>query len=266
MDPQRDASERTSFDRAVEYYDRTRGLTPAAMDAVTSLLGRELAGRGRCLEVGVGTGRIALPLHAAGVEIAGIDVSAAMMLRLVDKAGGNLPFPLAVADAAALPFRRDAFGGALAVHVLHLIPQWRVVLDEVVRAVRSGGVFVTSHTDDDETEDVWREIAGRFREAAGLPRHFPGADRITDIDAALERHGARRRDLGDVVERTSHPPEELIARMEEGLYSFTWSLDDTARRRAAEEVRAWAEQSYGPLQAPVEAGHTIHWRAYDLGV
>ena len=49
----------------------------------------ELAGDGRALELGVGTGRIALPLSARGVEVHGIDMSRAMVRRLRAKPGGD---------------------------------------------------------------------------------------------------------------------------------------------------------------------------------
>jgi SAM-dependent methyltransferase len=49
----------------------------------------ELAGEGRALELGIGTGRIALPLAARGVEVHGIDLSRAMTDRLRAKPGGE---------------------------------------------------------------------------------------------------------------------------------------------------------------------------------
>jgi SAM-dependent methyltransferase len=49
----------------------------------------ELAGTGRALELGVGTGRIALPLSQRGVEVHGIDMSRAMVERLRAKPGGE---------------------------------------------------------------------------------------------------------------------------------------------------------------------------------
>ncbi|MBA2701468.1 MAG: SAM-dependent methyltransferase, partial [Chloroflexi bacterium] len=39
----------------------------------------EIAGRGRALELGIGTGRIALPLARRGVPVHGIDLSSAMV-------------------------------------------------------------------------------------------------------------------------------------------------------------------------------------------
>jgi SAM-dependent methyltransferase len=49
----------------------------------------ELARDGRALELGVGTGRIALPLAGRGVEVHGIDLSRAMVERLRAKPGGD---------------------------------------------------------------------------------------------------------------------------------------------------------------------------------
>jgi SAM-dependent methyltransferase len=47
-----------------------------------------LAGPGPALELGIGTGRIALPLTARGVPVHGVDLSAAMLARLQAKPGG----------------------------------------------------------------------------------------------------------------------------------------------------------------------------------
>ena len=49
----------------------------------------ELAGSGRALELGIGTGRIAVPLAQRGVPVHGIDLSGAMVARLRAKPGGE---------------------------------------------------------------------------------------------------------------------------------------------------------------------------------
>jgi SAM-dependent methyltransferase len=49
----------------------------------------ELAGSGRALELGIGTGRIALPLAQRGVPVHGIELSGAMVARLRAKPGGD---------------------------------------------------------------------------------------------------------------------------------------------------------------------------------
>jgi SAM-dependent methyltransferase len=61
---------------------------PAEVDPIVDLL-VELAGDGAALELGVGTGRIALPLAARGVPVHGIDLSEAMLARLRAKPGAE---------------------------------------------------------------------------------------------------------------------------------------------------------------------------------
>lgn len=62
-----------------------------------------LAGDGPVCELGIGTGRIALPLRAAGVEVHGVDASPAMVARLRAKPGGADIAVLVGDMAAALP-------------------------------------------------------------------------------------------------------------------------------------------------------------------
>ena len=132
------------FDRAAEYYDRTRTMSPHARAATIRMLAAELRGRGAVLEVGVGTGQIALELHAEGLPMIGVDISAPMVAKLLEKTGGGAPFPLALADGAALPFRAASFGAVVMRHVLHLVPSYADVIDEVLRVLRPGGVALTS--------------------------------------------------------------------------------------------------------------------------
>ncbi|MEA2623839.1 MAG: hypothetical protein QOH61_2749 [Chloroflexota bacterium] len=61
---------------------------PAVVDPTVDFLAG-LAGDGRALELGIGTGRIALPLGARGVPVHGIDLSAAMTARLRAKPGAE---------------------------------------------------------------------------------------------------------------------------------------------------------------------------------
>ncbi len=58
-----------------------------------------VAGTGRALEFAIGTGRIALPLAALGVPVAGIDISAAMVERMRTKPGGA-DIPVVIGDIA----------------------------------------------------------------------------------------------------------------------------------------------------------------------
>ena len=87
-------------ERAASFYDeRSAAMShPAVVAPVVQMLA-DLAGDGGALEFGIGTGRIALPLAARGVRVAGIDNSEAMLARLRAKPGGE-DLEVAVGDFA----------------------------------------------------------------------------------------------------------------------------------------------------------------------
>jgi SAM-dependent methyltransferase len=73
---------------AARYDDDSVVFDPAVVDPVVDCLA-ELAGGGAALELGIGTGRIALPLAQRGVPVHGIDLSDAMVARLRAKPGSE---------------------------------------------------------------------------------------------------------------------------------------------------------------------------------
>jgi hypothetical protein len=66
--------------------DESGMFDPGVTDRTAAFLAG-LAGDGRALEFGIGTGRIAVPLRARGVPVHGIDLSPAMVARLAAKPG-----------------------------------------------------------------------------------------------------------------------------------------------------------------------------------
>jgi SAM-dependent methyltransferase len=83
-----------------ERYDEMLGDwgDPAVVGATVDFLA-ELAGGGAALELGIGTGRIALPLAARGVPVHGIDLSSDMVAQLRAKDGGD-EVPVTIGDFA----------------------------------------------------------------------------------------------------------------------------------------------------------------------
>jgi SAM-dependent methyltransferase len=77
-------------ERVAQRYDESAAdmFEPAVVDPAVEFLA-ELAGDGAALELGIGTGRIALPLAQRGVRVAGIDLSQAMVARLRAKPGAE---------------------------------------------------------------------------------------------------------------------------------------------------------------------------------
>jgi SAM-dependent methyltransferase len=77
-------------ERVAASYDESAAemFDPGVVDPVVDFL-VELAGSGRALELGIGTGRIALPLALRGVPVHGIELSQAMVAALRTKPGGE---------------------------------------------------------------------------------------------------------------------------------------------------------------------------------
>ena len=87
----------TYGDRIAEIYDRFHPGTEDARPQLNALAA--LAGRGGALELGIGTGRVAMPLAERGVAVHGIDASEAMIAKLRAKPGGA-DIPVTVGDFA----------------------------------------------------------------------------------------------------------------------------------------------------------------------
>src|SRR3954465_10389037 len=79
--------------------DSAEMFQPEAIAPVVDVL-QALAGDGRALELGIGTGRIALPLAARGVPVSGIELSEAMVARMRAKPGGDA-IPVTMGDFAS---------------------------------------------------------------------------------------------------------------------------------------------------------------------
>ena len=77
-------------ERVADRYDESSAETfePAVVEPMVDFLA-ELAGGGAALELGIGTGRVALPLAQRGVRVHGIDLSEAMVARLRAKPGAQ---------------------------------------------------------------------------------------------------------------------------------------------------------------------------------
>lgn len=216
---------RVNFDRIAHRYDQTRTLPSPQMEAILEPLVGALSSYERVLEVGVGTGRFAIPLQRRGIPLVGVDISSRMVARGREKGLRNVLF----ADAMNLPFRDRSFEAALSVHVLHLLPDWRAALEEIGRVIRDRYYAVATRWEKGPTPfrvywDHLRE-AGYERPRRGvferdLPEHLPPQGR-TLIGTFSEE------------ERTSDLVEILANR----VYSGQWETPEQLHRDAVEAAR-----------------------------
>jgi SAM-dependent methyltransferase len=97
-----DYSEKTYGERIAGVYDRWYSeFDTLAIDVLFNL-----SRGGRVLELGIGTGRIALPLSRCGVAVDGIDASEAMVAKLLSKPGGK-KIPITMGNFADIPIEGE---------------------------------------------------------------------------------------------------------------------------------------------------------------
>jgi SAM-dependent methyltransferase len=177
----------TYGERFADVYDDWYGdVTDAAACARHLAALARGCGGGPVLELGVGSGRLALPLVGHGVEVHGIDSSAAMVERLRAKEGGDA-VTVTVGDMAALeladpPAFSVVFVAFNTFFNLATEQQQAACLRRVADLLRPEGIFVLEAF-------VPRDDVGPGAEAAVAPRRIT-ADEVV-LTVSQVDHGAQ---------------------------------------------------------------------------
>lgn len=186
-------------------------------DATVTTL-RELAQGGRALELGIGTGRVALPLQRVGVPVQGIDSSEAMIARLRSKPGGS-SIPIQIGNFADVAVE----GQFSLIYVLvntffALLTQEEQVrcFHNVARHLSAGGSFVIEAFVPDLGRLTGRQVVrvgsiGEHEVHLDVSQHDPADQQIAVQHVVLSEKGVR---LYPVKLRYAWPTElDLMARL-----------------------------------------------------
>ena len=186
----------TYGDAIADVYDQwylTRLDPTAAVDLLA-----ELAGSGAALELGIGTGRVALPLAARGIEVSGIDASEEMVTRLRAKPGGA-EIPVTIGDFADVDFERSFSLIYIPFTTLFALESQTAqirCLKNVTRHLEPGGHFVMdafvpdlSRFQNDQSISVQQITVDHVMLDVG--RHDPVNQRIESSHVVFSREGVR---------------------------------------------------------------------------
>jgi hypothetical protein len=171
---------------AARYDERTASMAePDVLDPIVDFLA-DLAGDGAALELGIGTGRIALPLSGRGVPVHGIDLSEAMLSRLRGKPGAA-KIGVTLGDFATTTLEaRFTLVYLVANTIMNLTTQDQQVacFENAAAHLEPGGCFVVEVL----VPGLQRLPPGeRFQPFAVTPRHL-GLDEIDVATQALVSH------------------------------------------------------------------------------
>jgi ubiquinone/menaquinone biosynthesis C-methylase UbiE len=253
-------SQSVAFDRAAHFYDETRGFPPGIEQeaARTIIKAGGLTAASRVLEIGVGTGRIALPLARHINALHGLDLSRPMMLRLRAKQNSE-PIYLIEGDATRLPYPDHSFDGVVAVHVFHLIPNWRGVIEELARALKPGAPVVHCWSEQDEVFkmlwDAWR---------AAIPEQ-----QAEDVGLRWEKNESFLAEMGWQAGETQHfaykygrSPAHFVRQLQNRIWSQTWRLTDEALALGVAAVESVIAEQYAKPEGELAVESRFMAKAY----
>lgn len=247
------------WDAYAPFYDWENARTLGRRDVA---FWQRMAGgvRGPVVELGCGTGRIAIPLARAGVPLVGIDRSTAMLARAAARAAAlskrtharlRAPLSLVRGDIRHLPFPSNRFGFVVAAYgILQSLLSERdllLTLQSARRVLRKGGTLGI-----DLVPDVpqWREykeqiqMRGRARGGVHLTlfesvRQQPRKRLTTFEQRYVERRGrAVREHTFTLTFRTLTVPE-MTLRLEAGGFRVRAVLGDYRGRAWDERADVW---------------------------
>ena len=245
--------------RVAYAYDRLRAHPPEVAGQIATAMASAVHPKGEepvFLELGVGTGRIALPLIARGYRYIALDADAAMLEVFRQKiAGVDRKVQVVQADARAIPLPDESVHGVIVVHLWHLVPDWPKVLAEAIRVLKPGGALLEGWDQAEESPE-WT-LQERWR-AFAAEEGFP-------VERGLHAKRLKPRTREVARGREERTPREAPEALSELLYSFTQGLPEPVHARVMERLWAWAEAELGDLDRPFPVEKRFLLRVSRLG-
>ena len=247
-----------SFDRAVSYYDETRGFPPGVESQAAALINQVagLTSASRVFEIGIGTGRIALPLLPFAPRMFGLDISRGMMDVLRGKPGGKA-IHLVEGAASALPFPSRTFDACIASHIFHLVEDAAAALDETRRILKTGAPLVScmSKNGKDKMNFAREAYTGAASDQDATQANKPTLNRASERGGdILAAHGWQPMgEEASIAYKTTTTPRKFMEQFERRVYSSQWGYSDEGHARGMAALRAALAEKFPNRDEVVES-------------
>ena len=206
-----------------------------------------LAEGGSVLELGIGTGRLAVPLLERGLEVHGVDASPEMVAKLEEKVGDRIP--VSIGDFATV----DAGGGfslvVLAVNTIFALPDQEAQVACFANAARHlapGGAFVV---------EAWIPDVGAFRHNRLVRPRIQQDTRISIETVLLDP-------VDQMMRTTQAVFSDGSVRLYPATHRYAWpaELDLMARLAGMRREERWEDWAGTPFSGESRNHVTVYRR------
>jgi SAM-dependent methyltransferase len=233
------------FDQLADHYDKTRGGEQRGDEYAENIDARLPSSDGPILEIGVGTGVVALGLARRGREVIGLDLSAPMLARAHERLGDRV----VRSDAMQMAIATASIAHAVSVWVVHSVDDPAELFKEAARILRPGGHYVVCTTQRSAAGDPVGQIIADMGERIDVAR---GALRPRGVSLAELLGWASDAGFTGTVNELerqwySSTPEELAAiahRSWPALRELDEDATEEVTRPAIDALQALPERHY----------------------
>jgi SAM-dependent methyltransferase len=253
-------TDRVDFSANATVYDRRHGAALSEENVTRLWQAAGLRVGAGVLDIGAGTGRVAIPFAHRGARVVALEPAGGMVKELRVKAG-DTKVTIVVGDGAQLPFSAGRFDAVIVARLLYLTPAWCVILREAHQVLAAGGCLL-HEWGNGQADEEWvqiREEARRMFERSGIQSPFhAGVRSEVEVRERLERLGfVREADLG-MGPGPSVTLREFLRRLVEGELSYIWGVPESVRSECLPVLTRWSERTFD-LDRPMSMPREIRW-------
>lgn len=254
---------RVDFSANAPIYDRRHGAVLAREVAESLASAGALEPGARVLDVGAGTGRVAVALASIGCETVALDPALPMLNELRCKAPES-HVRIVAGEGARLPFARCHFDGVILARILYLMPDWQAVVRQAYDVLKPGGRLF-HEWGNGEADEAWVQIREKARalfQDAGIDSPFhPGARTEAEVEHYVTELGFVRSTELEIGPGPIMTLRSFVERVASGELSYIWNVPEPVQKACIPRLKKWCEETFD-LDRALPIPRRLSWAIY----